>query len=298
MGASRVSASGPSIGVSAFGMGARDFVQLSQDVERVGLHSVWMAEHVLLPIGYRSVHPGSDHAAQTEPVVNVGTILSDPLITLAAAALATTRVELMTGILLLPLQHPLVVARAARTLQDLSDGRFTLGVGAGWLAEEFEALGIPFDRRGRRLDESLQILAASSRGGPFSFRGEQFAFDEVQIGQEPSPLPVVLGGQSPAALRRAARFADGWFTSGSPLLSEVLMVRDRLHRACDECERPPIRIHARMAGADPDMVRRYLDAGIDSVVVWADAVWPTSRSLAERRELLNQFAEALADVRT
>ncbi|OOL32296.1 hypothetical protein GQ85_08240 [Rhodococcus rhodochrous] len=286
-------AGAPRIGVSAFGLAASEFVQLSQAVEDAGLQSVWVAEHALLPVGYRSVHPQVGHgdaSGPAEPVINAETLLMDPLVTLAAVAQATQRVELVTGIMLLPLQHPLLVARAARTLQELSGGRLRLGVSAGWLSEEFDALQVPFGRRGRRLEEGLQILAAATRGGTFSFQGEEFQFGDVQLGQDRVSLPVIVGGHAPAALRRAARHADGWFTSGNPDLGEVLKVRERLHGLCAEYGRPPLEIHARIQGADPEVVRRYLAEGIDSIVVWADAVWPRSVPLDARQDHLNRFA--------
>ena len=159
------------------------------------------------------------------------------MVALGAVAGATTRIGLATGMYILPLRHPLAVARATCTLQEVSGGRFRLGIGAGWLREEFVALDVPFESRGARLEEAVEVVRRAWRGGPFAYRGDHFAFDEVQITPRPTPVPLVLGGNSPRALRRAATLGDGWFSSGTPSLPEAIRMRDELSRLRDQTGR-------------------------------------------------------------
>ena len=145
--------------MSVYDVTPSEVAEIAVAAEAAGFDSLWLGEHLLLPAGYDAVHPTKDEATErAAPIVATGTRLSDPLVALAAAAARTDRIRLATGIYLVNLRHPLVTARAAATLQDLAGGRFVLGVGSGWLREEFDALAIPFEERGARLEESLHIL--------------------------------------------------------------------------------------------------------------------------------------------
>jgi probable F420-dependent oxidoreductase len=149
-----------------------------------------------------------DHVVWHSPVL-------DPFTTLGAIAARTSRIRLGTGVVLLPLRPPALIAKAVATLDVLSSGRALLGVGVGGeFPKEFEACGVPFAERGRRTDEALEAIRALWTTAPASFKGERYAFDGVVM--EPHPLqtpypPIWVGGRSEAALRRAARFGDAWF---------------------------------------------------------------------------------------
>ena len=164
----------------------------------------------MLPSDYGSAHPTTGdtaHQHHTGPIVDPSTKLLDPLVALAACASVTTQLRLATGIFILPLRHPLLTARMTLTLQDASGGRFLLGVGSGWLEEEFRALAMPFDDRAARMDETLAILRRAWRqdGDTFSSDGPLFEFDRVQLSPEPVTVPLILGGNTDRALRRARR---------------------------------------------------------------------------------------------
>jgi probable F420-dependent oxidoreductase len=284
------------IGLSAYDMRAADLVDLARAADDAGFDSLWLGEHVFHPQHYTSNHPGHEVAQHhTGPIVQDQTHLLDPLVTLAAVAAVTSRIRLATGIFVLPLREPLLVARAAATLAEISEDRFVLGVGAGWLAEEFDALGVPFRARGKRLDDALDVLRACLAGGVVEHHGPVFDFAPLEMTPKPVSVPVVVGGNSEAGLRRAARVGDGWFSSGTPDFDEAVRLRDRLHELRRELgkETEPFETVVRIEGADPDVVRRYATSGFDHVVVWADTVWPAEGSLEEKRARLMHAASVL-----
>ena len=181
------------VGLSAYDISAPDLVQLAASADAAGFESLWLGEHIVLPSDYGSEHPTTGdtaHQHHTGPIVDPSTKLLDPLVALAACASVTTQLRLATGIFILPLRHPLITARMTLTLQDAAGGRFLLGVGSGWLEEEFDALAVPFDDRAARMDETLAILRRAWSGDTFSHDGSLFSFGNVQL--------------SPAASRCAA----------------------------------------------------------------------------------------------
>ena len=228
------------------------------------------------------------------PIVDPATRLVDPLVALAGCATRTRSIRLATGIYLLPLRQPLLAARMVHTLHGLSAGRLVLGVGAGWLAEEFAAVGVPFAGRGARLEENLAVLRAALAGGPVRHAGPLHTVDGVQLCADPAAVPVVLGGNTDRALRRAARLGDGWFCSGTPELADAVRLRDRVLALHAEAGRTgPFPMHVRVPRAEPELLARYAAAGFDEVVVWADQVWPATGDLAAKRAALAEAAERL-----
>ncbi len=206
--------------------------------ERCGLESVWTIEHVVLPAGFRSPYPysrsGRMPGGEDAPMV-------DPLIWLTWVAARTESVRLATGVVILPQRNPLVLAKQVATLDVLSRGRTILGVGVGWLREEFAALGVPFEGRGRRADEYIGALRALWTEAEPTYRGETVAFERAKCYPKPpqGSVPVVIGGHTPAAARRAGRLGDGFFPARPDRLPELL---------------PVLRGAAAGAGRDPDAV--------------------------------------------
>jgi probable F420-dependent oxidoreductase len=226
--------------------------------------------------------------------VDPSTTLIDPLVALAACAAATSRLRLATGIFILPLRHPLLTARMTITVQNAADGRFLLGVGSGWLREEFDALDVPFDDRAGRMDETIAILRDAWSGRQFSHEGPLFSFGRVQVTPQPVDIPLILGGNTERALRRAAALGDGWFSSGTPSFEAAVRLRDRVleHRAASG-QRTAFPIFVRVARADPAEMRRYEAEGFEHVLVWADQLWPREGDLDHKRRSLRSAAEAL-----
>jgi probable F420-dependent oxidoreductase len=212
--------------------------------------------------------------------------IPDPLIWLSWVAAKTSTIRLATGILVLPQQHPLVIAKQVATLDRLSGGRVILGVGAGWLREEFDALDEPFDTRGARLDESIDVLQRAWRAGPVAYDGEQISFGSVYL--EPKPVgrvPIVIGGHSRAAARRAGRCADGFFPlacQGDVLAMLVAIARSSAVDAGRDPASIEITAEAPRTRSDADVQAQI---GVDRVLVNA----PSSGREKLHNELQRRF---------
>lgn len=185
-------------------------IAFARAAEAAGFESVWTVEHVLVPSGYESSYPysptGRMPGREDAPV-------PDPLIWLAFLAAATTTLRLATGILIAGQRQPAVVAKEVATLDVLSGGRVELGVGVGWLKEEFEALGVPFAERARRTDEAVAAMKALWSEPVASFSGEFTHFENCILSPRPvrGTIPIHVGGHTEAAARRAGRIGDGFF---------------------------------------------------------------------------------------
>lgn len=182
---------------------------MADRLEAAGYESIWCSDHVVMtPNAKGSFYPFSDDGV---PGWDADTPWYDALVVMAQAAAVTTRVEIGCAVMVLPLRHPVVLAKQVASLDRLAGGRVALGVGVGWYREEFEALGIPFDSRGPRADEWLELLRRCWTGRPEAFDGDHFKLPPGVI-HEPTPyrrVPLLVGGMSTAALRRASR-QDGW----------------------------------------------------------------------------------------
>ena len=260
-------------------------VALAQAAEAAGFESLWTVEHVVVPVGYESTYP---YAADGRMPGGEEVPIPDPLIWLAYVAAATTRIKLATGILILPQRQPLVLAKEVATLDRLSGGRMILGVGVGWLEEEFDALGVPFARRGARTDEHIEVLRKAWTGRA-SFEGEFNRFPDLHSLPTPSEgrsIPIHIGGHSEAAARRAGRLGDGFFP-GRGDLEQLAGLLDVMRKAAADAGRDPSDIEVTAGGAiDPDGIARYADLGVRRMVVPA-----FGRTLESRLEFIGKFGE-------
>ncbi|TVZ06679.1 TIGR03619 family F420-dependent LLM class oxidoreductase [Trebonia kvetii] len=261
-------------GLSVYDVSATELADLAAAAETAGFDTLWLGEHLLRPVDYHAVHPTREPEQELAArIVGPETRLTDPLVALAAAAGRTSRLQLATGIYVLPLRHPLAVARATLTLQELAEGRLLFGVGLGWLREEFEALGVPFADRAARFSEGLDILRKAWAGGPFEHRGSVYDFGPVELTAQPARIPLVLGGNTAPALRRAALRADGWFASGTPSPTEAVDLMARLDAAQAAAGRAvPLTTYVRASQAAD--ITRYANAGFSQVVFWAHELCP------------------------
>ncbi len=241
---------------------------LAQTAERVGVESLWTVEHVVIPVGYASTYPydpsGKIQAPDQVPI-------PDPLIALSYVAAVTTRIRLATGIVILPQRHPLYVAKEVATLDVLSHGRVILGIGVGWLAEEFQALGIPFEERAARTEEMVRALRALWKDEAAPFEGKFYRWPKVESHPKPVQkpgVPIVVGGHTELAARRAARYGDGFFpgVAEEPKLKELLAI---MRDECAKLGRDPatIEISAGRANPDVDGVKRLRDLGVSRFMV-------------------------------
>jgi probable F420-dependent oxidoreductase len=241
-------------------------VALARAAEENGIESLWTVEHVVVPAGYRSEYPYAPDGRMPGPEDSP---IPDPLIWLTYVAANTSRIKLATGILILPQREPLATAKALSTLDQLSGGRVLLGVGAGWLEEEFDAIGVPFARRGDRLDESIGALRALWTQDKATFEGEFFNFTDAISRPQPvrGSIPVHIGGHSRRAARRAGELGDGFFPGkgDADTLRDLL---DVMRRAATDAGRDPDAIEVTAGGAmDVDTIRRYEDLGVHRIAI-------------------------------
>jgi probable F420-dependent oxidoreductase len=242
--------------------------ELGRVAEQVGFDSAWTVEHVVYPEGYESTYPydksGKMPGDSSLPV-------PDPLVWLSFLAAATDTLLLGTGIIILPQRNPLVLAKEAATLDWLSGGRLRLGVGVGWLEEEFDALGVPFDERGDRTDEHIEVMRALWSGDSVDFDGRFTSFDSLTANPKPvnGTVPIHIGGHSAAAARRAGRLGDGFF----PAKGNTAELVDIVRQTATDAGRDPATIevtagHPGLFGDDPvGAAEELAAAGADRAIV-------------------------------
>jgi probable F420-dependent oxidoreductase len=211
---------------------------VAEAAERLGFDSVWATDHALMPYTRHSEYPYG--RSGTEIAMTPGMQWLEPLSVLAFVAGRTEEVRIGTSVLVLPYRNPVLVATEAATLHLLSGDRLVLGVGAGWMREEFEALGVDPAERGARLDEYMRVLRTLWSDDPASFRGRFVRFEDVVLAVTPrgAAPPLWVGGNSRAALRRAVRLGDGWH--GFEVFADELPgIRNRLDELGAELGRDP-----------------------------------------------------------
>ena len=255
--------------------------------DELGFESVWLPEHLVFPVDIRGeLVPGEEH-----PPVPPSTPVFDAPAYLSWLAGRTTRLRLGTFVYLLGLRHPFVSARGFATLDIVSGGRALCGVGAGWLLTEWEAVGLDPKTRGRRLDEHIEVCRRLWTESVIEHHGEFVDFGPVMFEPKPvqRPIPVHVGGESKAALRRAARLGDGWIGMAHTPETAAAQV-EALRRALDEAGRPHDAVEVTCMGpcATTDDVAAWEAAGVDRLVVV-----PWSRS-SEALDGIHRFAETFA----
>jgi probable F420-dependent oxidoreductase len=240
-------------------------VELAQAAEAAGFESLWTVEHVVVPARYESRYPYSPTGKMGSGLEDFP--LPDPLIWLAYVASATRTIKLGTAILILPQRNPVVTAKAVATLDHLAGGgRVLLGIGVGWLAEEFATLGVPFEDRGARTDEYVAAMRALWSQERASFRGRFVSFDEVFCRPRPAGgrIPIVVGGDTPAAARRAGRLGDGYF----PARGAPVALFDEMRRAAEAAGRDPADVELTVsAPAEPAEIEALAKMGVTRVAV-------------------------------
>jgi probable F420-dependent oxidoreductase len=282
-----------SVGAFATAEGA---TAIATAADEMGLESIWPVEHVIIPDGYQSRYPY--HDSGRIPMGETAD-LPDPLLWLAYVAGQTRRIRLATGILIVPQRNPLILAKECATLDRLSNGRFELGIGVGWLAEEFEALGVPFEDRGGRTDDYCAAMAALWSQEKASYHGKYVDFDGAI--SQPRPIngsvPIIIGGHSPAAARRAGRDGRGLFPAAAkdgdfPRLFEIMRAEARSHgRDPDAIEVTTGNWSVRRDTLD--RVKELEDLGIHRLIVA-----PPTSNVDRMREAMEQLAEKIAPVAT
>jgi probable F420-dependent oxidoreductase len=244
-------------------------IEVSVAAENAGFDSVWTFEHAVVPVDYQSKYPYSpDGKMGVPPEAN----FVDPLIALTAVATHTKTLRLATGVNILPQTNPLYLAKQAASLDWVSGGRFMLGVGIGWLKEEFDALGVPFEHRGARFDDYVQAMRKVWSGDVVEHHSQFLDWSGFKSHPVPiqQPLPVVIGGSKGKAFQRIARYGQGWYApTGS--VDQLVGLLKQLEEACAAEDRDPSTVEVTamwFPGAEGvDSVPRYEDAGVARLVV-------------------------------
>jgi probable F420-dependent oxidoreductase len=278
----------------------KGLVEMAVAAENAGVESVWTVEHVIWPSTYDSEYPYSSSGKmpgdKTSPI-------PDPLVWLAFVAAHTTTLQLATGIVILPERNPLVFAKEVATLDSLSNGRVQLGIGVGWLEEEFDALGISWARRGARTDEYVHAMRELWAGDDANYHGEFVSFTNVSSNPKPAKgsVPIVIGGHSVAAATRAGRLGDGFFP-GKGSIAELTELIDVVRQSAAEHDRDPAAVeitaaHPGLFGGDPVGAAEELRSiGVDRTIVPAFMLLGSQGVEAKATQLAESIIAPIADI--
>ena len=271
-----------------------DILRVARAAEDLGFHSVWLFDHLFTPTNLESKYPytpdGSYPMLPDFPFY-------DPVAVMSALAGATERIKFGTRVLIAAYRHPVVLAKELATTDAIAGGRMILGVGAGWMAEEFDAVDVPMEERFARLDEHVALMRQAWQQGTVAHEG-RFGPQPPQAG---STIPVIVGGHGDAALRRAARWGDGWAVSAAAdklAADPDAAVKERLDtlaRCCEEEGRSIddlLLVGQGFLGMPADALRRQAELGIDVCDLMNFS--PTDQVLDEAKKFMDEVAPALA----
>ncbi len=235
--------------------------------EDLDYDSVWTVEHVVLPENFKSAYPYSKDGKMPG---GDGALVPDPIIWLAYLAGVTTKLKLATGIVILPQRNPLMFAKETATLDLMSQGRLILGVGIGWLKEEFEALDVDFSTRAQRTEETIGALRALWTQESASYHGNLINFDNMKSNPKPfqkDGIPIVIGGHSEAAAKRAGKMGNGFFPAIQDS-EELLKLVKIMKQSAEEAGRDPKEIEITFAANfDEKVLETFVQVGVSRLVV-------------------------------
>ncbi len=250
------------------GLPAELMVSMAQAAEQAGVESVWTFEHVMVPKDYESKYP---YDSSGKMGAAPETSFLDPLIALTAIAQATSTIRLGTGVNILSQANPLFIAKQAASLDCVSNGRFMLGAGIGWLREEFDAMGVPFEKRGARFDDYVQAMRKVWAGDTVEHQSEFINWSGFKSYPLPvqNPFPVIMGGASGKIYERIAKYGNGWYApTKSP--EELRAKLEELKAVCEQEGRDYAELEIScmwtMKGG-MDTVQEYADMGVHRLIV-------------------------------
>ena len=278
------------IGLSLGALRPSAWTEVTVEADRLGFESVWMPEHLVIPVE----SAGSPFAGADHPPIPPDVPVFDAFAFLGFLAARTNQIHLGTQVYNIGLRHPFTVARSVTTLDVISEGRVEFGIGASWLRAEWEAAGLDFARRGPRVDESIEVCQRLWGEEVVEHHGACFDFGPVMF--EPKPVqrpwpPLHIGGDGPAALRRAGTVGDGWIPMNHTIeqipadAARIAAIREAAGRT------GAVEITLGAAGTDLDSLRRYADAGVGRALV---RPWTSTKDAVDG---IRRFAEeTLADI--
>jgi probable F420-dependent oxidoreductase len=243
-----------------------EFLELAKAADESGWDSMALSDHIFFPKDLASPYP---YVEDGKPRWKPTTPFADPFVAIAGMAAVTTRLRFFTNVFILPARHPLLVAKAVSTASLMSGGRVGLGIGVGWMKEEFDVLEQRFAARGKRTDESIEILRRVWKGGMVEYHGEFYDFPPLQMSPAPTAdIPIYVGGISKRALRRAARLGDGWIAvkHSTAELADYIAQINVLRREYGRENEPFEFIVAADDAYDLDGFRRLEDIGATTLI--------------------------------
>jgi probable F420-dependent oxidoreductase len=270
------------------------YAPLARAAEDAGYDSMVIPDSICYPEQSVSVYPfnpdGTREFLEDKPFL-------EPFSLIPALGAVTERLRFITFVLKLPVRHPVLVAKQMTSTAVLTGNRLVLGVGTSPWREDYDVMGVPWARRGLRMDEELAILRGLSSGGYFEFQGEIFELPPIKIAPVPThPVPILIGGHGEAALRRAARSGDGWLHGGGdPAQLPGMLARLRELRAAEGTADRPFEVHViSMDAYSADGIRRLEEQGVTDVIVgfrWPYRVGPDTEPLADKLGKLHRYAD-------
>jgi probable F420-dependent oxidoreductase len=252
-------------GLHLFSVNARFWGDVAAEAERLGFESVWVAEHLVVPLSAG----GSPHHGEDHPPIPSNIRMFDVFAVLSHLAARTSRIRLGTHVYNIGLRHPFVTARAAATVDFLSNGRLSLGIGASWLRAEWDAVGLDFDTRGARVDEAIDVCRRLWTEEVVEHHGRCFDFGPTAFEPKPvqQPLALHIGGDGPAALRRAATVGTGWMPMNHPIDELGASVAQLAELARRAGRTTPVEVTVSGDISTTADVDRYAAAGVTRLLV-------------------------------
>ncbi len=272
-------------------------VRVAQKGEALGFESVWIPEHLAVPVEITSSYP---YSADGKFPGGAGAALHDPFVALGFIAACTKTIKLGTGVFVLPLRNPLAAAKAATSVDVLSQGRLLFGIGIGWLEDEFNAVGMPFKDRAARTREAVAMMKALWAEETPKFSGKFHSFQPLGFNpkpvQQPHP-PIIFGGESRPALRRVAEIGDGWFGfryTPETIKPQLDLLKDLTEKAGRDFSKLDITI-APLPGLELtlDVVKQFAEAGVHRLMTFAPGFTPRSRFETDLYPKMEKFAEEI-----
>jgi probable F420-dependent oxidoreductase len=272
-------------------METEQLVEVAKFAEDVGFEGVMNADHAVYPEVVDAQYP---YSPDGKALMRPDWPYPDAWVTIAAMATATTTLKLSTSVYILPLRSPFEVAKATGTLAILSNDRFVLGAGIGWMKDEFDIYGVDFSTRGKRMNEMIEILRKLWAGGMVSYKGEIFDFPALQIAPAPDrTVPIYLGGHAPAAMKRIALMADGFIGNGNAPeeVPGILAELGRLRREAGRDHLPFETVIGLKTPPDLDTFKRLEELGMTSGVSYPFFFTLGLRSsLDDKKRVMEDFA--------
>jgi probable F420-dependent oxidoreductase len=273
----------------------KELIEIAKCAEESGFEGVLISEHLFIP---REYEPAYLYSENGRPDFTGETPFPEPWVTIATLAAQTTRLRFSNIIQILPLHHPLEVAKSLAALALFSDNRVMLGAGAGWMKEEFEALGVDFATRGKRFNEMIEVMRNVWQGDYTEYHGDHFNFPSIKQSPAPEqPIPILIGGYSKPALRRAATLGDGWIGAGNTAAEavEIMETLNTLRREAGREDTPFETIVPLTEQVDADTLLHLESLGVNATVNYPfKYTCGPDATLEQKLEMMRAFGEQIS----